>query len=87
MVPPVLLADEVGVPWARLADASPGDAESAPSATVTAGVPHFVFNGTLFNGQPFNGPLSLSGAQDPATLLAAMRQAVQAPPALAVAHG
>lgn len=82
-----LLAAEVGVPWERLADATPGHAVLAPPAPVTAGVPYFVFNGALVNGPRFNGLQSLSGAQHPATLLAAMRQAVQAPPAVAAAHG
>jgi len=69
-----LLAAKVGVPWERLADMVAVDTVPAPAIT---GVPYFVFNRQL----------SLSGAQDPATLLAAMRQAVQAPRAAAAAHG
>ena len=69
-----LLADEVGVPWNRLADVVAGDIVPVPAV---AGVPYFVFNRQV----------SLSGAQDPATLLAAMRQAVQEPLAAAAAHG
>jgi predicted DsbA family dithiol-disulfide isomerase len=78
------LADEVGVPWERLPEASPGD---AALVAPVPGVPYFVFNGELLDGKLFNGPLSLSGAQDPATLLAAMRRTVQAPPAVVAAHG
>ena len=68
-----LLADEVGVPWDRLADVVAVDTVPAPATT---GVPYFVFNRQV----------SLSGAQDPATLVAAMRQAVQAPLATVAAR-
>ncbi|KAF1697680.1 DsbA family oxidoreductase [Pseudoxanthomonas koreensis] len=68
------LAGEVGVPVDRIADAAPG-AAVAPAGRAATGVPHFVFNQRL----------ALSGAQDAAILVAAMRRAilVPAPPAAA----
>ena len=63
------LAAEVGVPLDRLAEATADDARRAPAEAAVTGVPYFVFNARL----------SLSGAHDAATLLMAMRQAVQAP--------
>lgn len=62
------LALDVGVPAARLPDATPGDECPAAAVPAITGVPHFVFNG--------HG--SLSGAQDATILLLAMGQAVQA---------
>ncbi|MFC5578579.1 DsbA family oxidoreductase [Lysobacter niabensis] len=64
-----VLAEEVGVPSDRIAEATPDDACPLPAETAIAGVPHFVFNGHR----------SLSGAQDASILLLAMSQAVQAP--------
>jgi predicted DsbA family dithiol-disulfide isomerase len=63
-----MLAGEVGVPAVLRDDTTPGDASPPPGSTI-AGVPHFVFNGRL----------SVSGAQAPAILFAAMYRAVQSP--------
>ena len=60
-----MLAAEVGVPAVLGDDTTPADASRSPPAP--AGVPHFVFNGRL----------SVSGAQEPVILFAAMYRAVQ----------
>ncbi|MDR7134507.1 putative DsbA family dithiol-disulfide isomerase [Lysobacter niastensis] len=62
------LAEEVGVPSDRLADAAPDGACAAQAAPAVPGVPHFVLNGRL----------SLSGAHNAAILFEAMSQGVQA---------
>lgn len=61
------LAAEVGVTADRIADAAL--AAAAPAGRAMSGVPHFVFNQRL----------ALSGAQEAAILVAAMRRAMLAP--------
>jgi predicted DsbA family dithiol-disulfide isomerase len=60
------LAAEVGVPMARLAASTPGEAAPAPPAAGIVGVPHFVFNDGI----------SRSGAQDDEVLFTAMNLAM-----------
>ncbi|MFC5593253.1 DsbA family oxidoreductase [Lysobacter niastensis] len=62
------LAHETGVPADLCADATPDEAWPRDVVAFN-GVPYFVFNGRL----------SVSGAQDAATLLAAMHRAIQWP--------
>lgn len=61
------LAGEVGTPMDRLDDAMALGARTSAPRHAVSGVPQFLFNGRI----------SLSGAQDPAIMLAAMRQALE----------